>query len=83
MAVILTTAARNAAADAVVDLLDGGAAGCRNPDVVLSVNGHAVRLALIANHIGADLQNELVVRIELEELRLPHVGALKHPEVAL
>ncbi len=64
------------------DLRDGRVARGRNPDVVLGVDRHAVRLGLIADHIGADLQDELVVRIELEELRLPHVGALKHPEVA-
>jgi hypothetical protein len=41
-----------------------------------------VRLVLIANDVRANLQNQFVIRIELEQLWLPGVGALKDPEVS-
>jgi hypothetical protein len=52
-----------------------------DPDVVLGIDSHAVRLVLIADDIRADLQNQFVIRIELEQLWLPRVRALKDPEV--
>ena len=63
------------------DFRDGRGAGGCDPDIVLSVDRHAVRLGLIADHVGFHLKDELVVRIELEELRLSFVCALKHPEI--
>ena len=53
-----------------------------DPDVVLRVDGHAVRFVLVANHIGADLEDQFVIRIELEELRLSGVRTLKDPQVS-
>jgi hypothetical protein len=40
-----------------------------------------VRLGLIADDVVTDLEDQLVIRIELEELRLAEVGALEHPQV--
>ena len=61
-----------------------GAMRGRDPDVVLGIDRHAVRLVLIADHIRVDLHDEAVVRqIDLEELRLTGLGTLKHPEVVV
>src|SRR6188472_3445682 len=56
--------------------------GGGNPDVVLGIDGHAMRLVLVTDNVSADLTNQLVVGIELEQLRLPCVCSLKSPEVA-
>lgn len=48
MAVTLTTAARNAAADAVVDLLDGGTPGDASGDITFATSGAAVNLCTCA-----------------------------------
>ena len=63
------------------DLHHRGAIRGGDPDVVVCIDGHAVRLVLIADHVWADLKDQVVIRIELEELRLPCVCALKHPQV--
>jgi hypothetical protein len=42
-------------------------------------DGQAVRLVLVTDHVAADLMDKLVIRIELEQLRLPGVCALKDP----
>ena len=49
----------------------------------IGIHGHAVRLVLIADHVVADLMDELVIRIELEQLRFSGVCALKDPQVSL
>ena len=64
------------------DLHHRGAVRGGDPDIVLGIDGHAVRLVLVADHVVADLQDQLVIRIELEQLRLPGVCALKDPEVS-
>src|SRR5689334_7845751 len=64
------------------ELHRGGAIGVGNPNIVFSVNGHAVRLLLMTDHIVADLQNEFGFRVELIELRASGSLALKDPQVA-
>ena len=58
-----------------------GAMGGSDPDVVLGIDRHAMGLVLIADQFLADTQDEAVVWIELEELRLAGLRALKDPEV--
>src|SRR5687768_4304941 len=54
-----------------------------DPDVVLGIDRHAVRLRLIPDDVATDLEEQLVIRTELEELRPAEVGALQHPQVTL
>src|SRR5712691_150390 len=65
------------------DFHHGGAIRGGNPDIALGIDGHPVRLVLVAGHVLADLKDQLVIRIELEQLRLPGVCALKGPEISL
>ncbi len=65
----------------VTDLHHRRAVGRRNPDVVVCIDRHAVRLVLIADDIRPDLENQLVAWVELEQLRLSRIGALKHPQI--
>src|SRR5438067_812060 len=58
-----------------------GAVGVRNPNIIPRVDGHAVRLFLVTDHLIADLQNKFVFRVELIELRTSERLALKHPKV--
>ena len=53
-----------------------------DPDVVLRVDGHAVRLVLMADHVLADGANQLVILVELEQLRFSGGVALKGEQVA-
>ena len=54
-----------------------------DPDIVLGIDGHAVRLFLIAEDVLTNLKDDFVIRIELEQLRFSTLGALKDPEVSL
>ena len=54
-----------------------------DPDVVLCVDGHAVRLVLVADHVVSDRSHELVVLTEFEQLRLARGVALKGEQVSL
>src|SRR5215510_5480747 len=42
-----------------------------------------MRLVLIADDVRADLKNQFVAGIELEQLRLAWIGSLKDPQVSL
>src|SRR5687767_719843 len=53
-----------------------------DPDVVLCIDGHAMGLVLVADHVGANLKDQFVIRTELEQLRLPRVCTLKDPQVS-
>ena len=64
------------------DLHHGVAVLVADPDVVLGVDGHAVRLVLVADHVVADGAHELVVLVELEQLRLAGGVALKGEQMA-
>ena len=54
-----------------------------NPDIVRGIDRHPVRLVLVADHVGTDLKDQPVIRIELEQLRLSAIGALKGPQISL
>src|SRR5690242_16944430 len=54
-----------------------------DPDIVLRVDCHAVRLFLVANDVLADGADKLVIRVELKQLRLPDGVALKDPKLSL
>src|SRR6476659_56871 len=41
-----------------------------DPDVVVCVDGHAVRFVLVAGDVLADRAHELAAEVELEQLRL-------------
>src|SRR5438067_121000 len=60
-----------------------GAVGVGDPDIVLCIDGHAVRLLLVTDHVIADLQNQFAIRVKLVELRTAGSLPLKDPEVAL
>src|SRR6266851_3116079 len=49
----------------------GGAIRGGNPDIVRGIDGHPVRLVLVAGHVLADLKDQVVIQIELEQLRFP------------
>jgi hypothetical protein len=53
-----------------------------DPDVVLCVDGHAVCLVLVADHVVADGADEPVILIKLKQLRFSGGVALKSKEVA-
>src|SRR6266581_1898016 len=53
-----------------------------NPDVVLGVNGHAVRLVLVADDLIADGADQLVILIEVEKLRFAGGVALEGEQVS-
>src|ERR1700730_7701794 len=59
-----------------------GAIRVADPDIVLGIDGHAVRLLLVSDHVLAHLKDELVIPVELEELGFSGGGALKGPEVS-
>src|SRR5215470_17686246 len=46
-----------------------------NPNIVVSVQGHAVRLLLVTDHLVADLQNQFVFRVELTVADCPRAYA--------
>src|SRR5437867_1573205 len=60
-----------------------GAIGVGNPDIVLCVDSHAMRLFLVTDHVIADVQDKFVIRVELIELRTSGSLALKDPKIAL
>src|SRR5262245_60447634 len=64
------------------ELHHSGAIRVGNPNIVVSVDGHAVRLRLVTDHLIADLQNKFVLRIKLIELQTFGGLALKNPKVA-
>src|SRR6266849_363491 len=64
------------------DFHHGGPIRGGNPDIVRGIDGHPVRLVLVAGHVLADLKDQVVIRIELEQLRFPGVCALKGPELS-
>ena len=65
------------------DLHHRRAAGIADPHIVVLIDGDAMGLVLMADHILADGADELVVGTELEQLRLSGRIALKGPEIAL
>src|SRR6187401_391438 len=66
-----------------IDLHDRGGIRRGDPDVVVAIDRHAMRLVLVADDVRTDLQKKPVARVELEQLRLPRVGSLKDPQVVL
>src|SRR2546428_2475616 len=60
----------------------GGAIRVADPDVVLCVDCHAVRLVLVADHVIADCAEKLVIRAKLKQLWFPDGIALKDPQVS-
>ena len=64
------------------ELHHGGAIRVGDPNVVLCIDGHAMRLFLVTDHVIADLQNKFVIRVELIELWTSGSLALKDPEVS-
>src|SRR5207244_10518188 len=60
-----------------------GAIRVRDPDIIFCVDGHAVRLFLVTDHVIADLQDKFVIRAELRELRTSSGLALKDDNTAL
>src|SRR5277367_5010941 len=64
------------------DLLDRGQGRIADPHIVVRIDGHAVRLVRVADHVVADGADELVIRTELIQLRGPGGGALKYPEIS-
>ena len=59
-----------------------GAISVGDPDIVFRIDGHAVRLVLMADDVIADLQDQFVVRVELVQLRASRGFSLEDPEVA-
>ena len=65
------------------ELHHGGAVRVSDPDIVLGIDGHAMRLVLMADHVIADLQDQFVFGIELIKLRTACSFTLKYPKIAL
>jgi hypothetical protein len=52
-----------------------------DPHIVVRIDGHAVRLVLVADHILADRADKLMILVELKQLRFSSRIALKRKEV--
>src|SRR5438132_14270499 len=59
----------------------GGAVCVADPDIVLCVDCHAVRLVLVADHIAADCADKFAIRAKLKQLWFSDGIALKDPQV--
>src|SRR5580704_11531426 len=64
------------------DLLDRGQGRIAYPHIVARIDGHAVRLVRVADHVVADGADELVIRTELIQLCGSGGGALKYPKIS-
>ena len=53
-----------------------------DPDVVLCVDGHSVRLVLMPDDFVADRANQRVIPVELEQLRFARGVALKREQMS-
>src|ERR1700685_1890540 len=63
------------------DLLYGGQGRIAYPHIVVGIDGHAVRLVRVADHVVADGADELAIRTELIQLWGSGGGALKYPKI--
>src|ERR1700677_803417 len=59
-----------------------GAVRVADPDIVLPVDCHAVRLLMVADHVIADLEDKLVIWVELKQLWASGGFALKDPKIS-
>src|SRR4029450_13248038 len=64
------------------ELHHGVAVLVADPDVVLGIDGHAVSLVLVSDHLIANGANQFVILVELEQLRVAGGVPLKGEQVS-
>ena len=65
------------------DLLGGGAGRVGDPKIVLGIDGDAMRLGMMGDHVIADGEQQLALGVPLEQLRPSDGIALQAPEIVL
>ena len=60
---------------------DRAAIGIGDPDIVERIHGHAVRLVLVTQHAFRHRQDQFVLRVILEQLRMTGGIALQDPKI--